>query len=159
MARNYSTFALGKETTWDGLTNAMEAYLRHETATTGTFTPLFFFAPTTEPANPDLWQPLPGMAENTLIISIARHWDTTIVKALEHMKDSIGKIYYPGDTSIGINYTLPIADVYQQMNRAEINIYSRTGTHPDDPSFYFVRGEATMRAFDQGLRYVTRNKA
>jgi hypothetical protein len=158
MTRTYPIFALAASTVWDDLLNAMEAYIQYEMTTTGQFTPLFLFAPMTEPDNPDAWEPLKTIPENCLVISISRDWDPMILEALEHEKETIGLVRNPGNTSVCVNRTLPISDVYRQMNRVEINVYNLMGTHPDDPSFFFLRGEMTVRAFDKGLRHVTRDK-
>ena len=85
-------FALDDSTTWLDLENAMEASVEYQSSKRGKILPLMFFAPLTEPANPDAWLPLKTLPEHLLIVSIERHIDTKVLKALKQAQASLGDL-------------------------------------------------------------------
>jgi hypothetical protein len=150
-------FALDKSTSWADLENDMAACVQYQSDKRGKILPLMFFAPMTEPENLDAWEPMKTVPENLLIVSIERKVDVTILKALQQAEDILGEIRHAASfPSLSINYSLPLADVYRQMTVAGILAYTFTQAHKDDASFFFLRGNAAVRAFDRELRNVTR---
>jgi hypothetical protein len=150
-------FALDKSTAWEDLENAMAACVNYQSAKRGKILPLMFFAPMTEPDNLDAWEPMKQVPENLLVVSIERKVDRTILQALQQAEDVLGEIRHAASfPSVSLNYGLPLAEVYRQMADAEILAYTFTQTHQDDPSFFFLRGLAAVKAFDRELRNVTR---
>jgi hypothetical protein len=59
---------------------------------------------------------------------------------------------FPG---VAVDYELPLSDVYQQMDRAGILAYALTRPGKDDPSFFFLRTSAGVKAFADALPKVT----
>ncbi len=154
-------FALAEETTWDDVDNAMAASAEYQSSKLGKIIPLFFFAPLTEPENPDAWQPMRKTALHLLIVSIARSTDVTVREALRHAAAELGAPQpVPGFVSPGMEIEIKddglLADVFQRMTAADLRFHAHEQTGEDDPSFYFVRGGAAVRAFDRALREVTR---
>ncbi|MCX6897344.1 MAG: hypothetical protein NT105_01470 [Verrucomicrobia bacterium] len=152
-------FALDPATTWDDLNNDMEAVVRYQQTERGKILPLFCFAPMTEPANPDVWEPMKTLPENLLVVSIERHIDAKILKALELARAAVGEVVQASpDSPVGINYELPLSDIYEQMSDAGVSACSSVHPDKDDPSFFFLRGSDTVIAFDEELRNVTQPK-
>jgi hypothetical protein len=150
-------FALDAEATWTDWENAMEGCVEYQSSKRGKILPLMFFAPMTEPENLDAWEPMKTSPENLLIVCIERKVDATILKALKQAEAVLGEVRHAASfQAVGINFTLPLADVYRQMTVAGILAYTCTQTGKDDPSFFFLRGNAAVKAFNQELRNVTR---
>lgn len=59
---------------------------------------------------------------------------------------------------VRIDFAQPFADVYRQMEAAEIAAFATPQPGRDDPSFFFIRGSDAVVAFDRGLRAVTASK-
>ena len=157
-------FALAEETTWDDVDNAMAASAEYQSSKLGKIIPLIFFAPLTEPANPDAWEPMGKMPLNLLIVSIERSTDATMREALRHAAADLGAPepalgFVPPGMEIEIEDEGLLAEVYERMTAADLRFHAHEQTGEDDPSFYFVRGGAAVRAFDRALRKVTRGPA
>jgi hypothetical protein len=150
-------FALDNATSWSDLEDAMTGCVNYQLSKLGKILPLMFFAPMTEPDNPDAWLPMKSVPENLFIVSIERKVDITILKALTQTDVAINAIRAAGnDRILQINFNLPLEDVYRQMTVAEAFTHAHINPGRDDMSFFFVRGLATVRAFDKELRSVTR---
>ena len=150
-------FALDSTTDWDGLHNAVLGFLRHHESRGKKFGPIMAFAPMTEPENPDTWEPMKAFPQNLLLFSLARHADAVILTALEQARDVLGEVRHASAfLLVRVNEHRPLADVYAQMERAGILSFAWTNPGPDDPSFFFLRGAAAVKAFDRGLRIATR---
>lgn len=150
-------FALDADSTWADLENAMAGCAEYQSSKRGKILPLLLFAPMTEPENPDAWEPMKVLPENLLMVSIERHLDARILKALQQAEAVCGETQHAATCpAVRIDFELPLADVYEQMTRAEIGSFALTYPGKDDPSFFFLRGEAAIRAFDAELRKVTR---
>lgn len=154
-------FALAEETTWDDVDNAMAASAEYQSSKLGKIIPLIFFAPLTEPANPDAWEPMGKMPLNLLIVSIERSTDATVREALRNAAADLGAPepalgFVPPGMEIEIEDEGLLAEVYERMTAADLRFHAHEQTGEDDPSFYFVRGGAAVRAFDRALRKVTR---
>ena len=52
----------------------------------------------------------------------------------------------------------PLAEVYAQMEAAEIAAYRFSSPLKDDVSFFFIRGPEAVQAFGHGLRRATASK-
>lgn len=160
-ANTAPVFALAEETTWDDVDNAMAASSEYQLSKLGRIISLFFFAPLTEPENPDAWLPMLKTALNLLIVSIERSTDATVREALRHAAADLGApepalgFVLPG-MEIEIEDEGLLAEVYERMTAADLRFHAHEQTGEDDPSFYFVRGGAAVRAFDRALRHVTR---
>ncbi len=160
-ANNAPVFALAEETTWDDVDNAMAASAEYQSSKLGKIIPLFFFAPLTEPANPDAWEPMRKTALNLLIISIARSTDATVRAALRQAAAELGAPdpapgFDPPGMEIEIEDEGLLAEVFARMTAVDLRFHAHEQMGEDDPSFYFVRGGAAVRAFDRALRDVTR---
>ena len=149
-------FALDTDSTWDDLLNAMQSSVRFQTAARGQFFPLFFFAPMREPENPDTWEPLKTLPENLLMISIARHIDERVLKALMRAKSVCGETRQAASfPSVRLDFERPLANVYEQMAAAGIRSFVRISPGQDDPSFFFLRGAVAVKAFGVELPKAT----
>jgi len=150
-------FALDADSTWDDLHNALESSVRYQSSKTGKILPLMLFAPMTEPANPDTWEPLKSLPENLLMVSIERHIDERVLRALMRAKFICGEtrqaVSFP---SVRIDFERPVAEVYEQMANAGIRSFAHTHPGKDDPSFFFLRGETAVKAFAAELPKATR---
>ena len=154
-------FALDAATTWDDMENAMEGCVEYQSFKRGKILPLMLFAPMTEPENPDAWEPMKVLPENLLIVSIERHVDANILKALQQAQATCGEVRHAATfpaVQINCNADLALADAYEQMSRAGIFAFALTYPGKDDPSFFFLRGAATVKAFASELRHVTRKR-
>jgi hypothetical protein len=152
-------FALDATTTWDDMENAMNGCVEYQTSKLGKILPLMLFAPMTAPENPDAWEPMKVLPENMLIVSIERHVDASILKALKQAEAVCGEVRHAATfpaVQINFNADLPLADAYEQMTRAEIFAFAVTYPGKDDPSFFFLRGAATVKVFASELRNATR---
>jgi len=153
---NLPVFALDASATWDDLENAVWAAVQWQTAHHGKFLSLFLFAPRTEPANPDAWEPLATLPDDLLIFSIARATDAIVLKALQQAGAHVGPVVHHGtDPRMDLDVRLPLADVYRQMTVAGLRAFAYVLPREDDASYFFLRGAATVRAFDTALRHVT----
>jgi hypothetical protein len=151
-------FALDPSTDWEGVMNAMEASVQYCSDVLGGFGPLFAFAPMTEPANPDRWEPMTKAPKDLLLVSIARAEDKRLLKAFQLAEPEIGPLLHDSPTSpVRRNASLPIADVYRQMEQAGVTAYCITYEGENDASFFFVRGTDAIRKLDGQLRTVARN--
>ena len=151
-----AVFALDAGTDWEDLLNAMEACINYQSTRRGKILPLMFFAPLTEPENLDAWEPMKTVPENLLVLSLERKVDLQLLQALEQAAPVLGAISHAATCqAILLDFKLPLADVYAQMTAAGILAYTYTQTHKDDPSYFFLRGVAAVRAFDKELRRVT----
>jgi len=150
-------FALDATATWTDWENAMLGCVEYQSSQRGKILPLMFFAPLTEPENMDAWEPMKTLPENLLIVSIERKVDGTILQALNQAAGVLGEVRHAATfPPVRINFNLPLADVYRQMTVAGILAYTLTRDGKDDPSFFFLRGMAAVKAFNQELRNVTR---
>jgi hypothetical protein len=150
-------FALDADSTWTDLENAMEGCVGYQSSKRDMILPLMLFAPMTEPENPDAWEPMKVLPENLLMVSIERHLDARILKALQQAEAVCGETQHAATcAAVSIDFDLPVADVYEQMTRAEIVSFALTYTDKDDASFFFLRSEIAIRAFDAELRKVPR---
>src|SRR4051812_39122717 len=125
MPRSVTTipvFALDPATDWDeDFLNAMDASLQYQSTVRGSVLPVFAFSPMTAPANPDTWEPLPSSPENLLIVSVERSWDAKLLQALDRARRVVGTVMHNADDSaVHLDQLVPIADVYQQMEEAEV---------------------------------------
>jgi hypothetical protein len=149
-------FALDSSTTWWDLENAMEASVRYQSEHTGKIAPLMLFAPMRSPENLDTWEPLKVLPADLFMVSIERHIDARVLEALKWSHAVVGEVRhadsFPG---VAINFELPLADVYQQMDRAGILAYAETRPGKDDPSFFFLRTSEGVKAFADALPEVT----
>ena len=149
-------FALDSSGTWWDLENAMEASVRYQLEHTGKILPLMLFAPMHPPENPDTWEPLKVLPADLFIVSIERHIDARVLRALKCSHAAVGEVHqadsFPG---VAVDFELPLADVYQQMDRAGILAYAQTRSGKDDPSFFFLRTSAAVKAFAEALPKVT----
>jgi hypothetical protein len=146
-------FALGPEATWDDLINAIEASVQYCSDTYGRFGPMSAFAPLTEPANPDRWEPMRTPPSNLLVTSIERKEDARLLKAFARAENEIRPLLHESPGSpVQIDYERLIADVYDQMERSEVIAFCHTNSNPDDPSFFFLRGLAAINSVNKYLR-------
>lgn len=151
-------FPLGEETTWDDIENAMAGSAEYQSSKLGRIIPLMFFAPLTEPPNPDAWEPLRTTPLNLLVISIERQTDATMREALRQAAAVLGApepAFGFGLPGMEMEEEGPLAAVYEQMTAADLRFHAFEQTGEDDPSFYFIRGGAAVRAFHRGLRAAT----
>jgi hypothetical protein len=149
-------FALDAATTWADLENDMAACVQYQSDKLGKIIPLMLFAPLTEPENLDAWEPMKKLPENLLVVSIERKVDVTILQAIRQAEAILGAVQQAvAAPAVSINFELPLADVYRQMTVAGIPIHTHTQAHKDDPSFFFLRGSAAVKAFSKELRAVT----
>ena len=134
----------------------MAGCVEYQSSKRGKILPIMCFSPMTEPENLDAWEPMKLLPENLLIICIERKVDARILKALWRAEAVVGEVCHEGTrTGMGINFELPLADVYRQMGSAEIRAYAFTRMGVDDASFFFIRGGEAVRAFDRELRKLT----
>ena len=134
----------------------MDASVQYQSSERGVILPLFAFAPMTEPANPDKWEPMKTQAENLLVVSIERHLDAKILKALKRAERILGPALLLSPSSpVQMDHALPIADVYRQMDECGVKACYYTGAGKDDMSFFFFAGRNAVIAFDTHLRAVT----
>jgi hypothetical protein len=157
---NALVFALDPDSTWDDLEDAMTGCVDYQSRHGGKIIPLLFFAPMTEPENPDAWEPMREAPENLLIVSVERSADETLFRALRHAQPAIGEVYRAGTFPIVVHtdFKGPLATVYEQMAAAKIHAFAHTFEGKDAPSFFFVRGKEAVRSFSDGLRHATRRK-
>jgi hypothetical protein len=154
---NAPVFALDETTDWEDLENAISASADYQSRKLGKIIPLMFFAPLTTPENLDAWEPMKTTPDNLLIVSMERSADEKLIKALELAKPELGELKLAGAfPAVQIDFEVPLAEVYQQMEAAGIAAYTQTFSGPDAPSFFFLRGGAGVLAFDRALRQVTR---
>jgi hypothetical protein len=59
------------------------------------------------------------------------------------------------ESLLRINSNLPLEDVFRQMGETGVRACSLAHPGKDDPSFFFLRSSAVVRAFDKELRAVT----
>ena len=150
-------FALEEATIWPDLENAMEGCVEYQSSKRGKILPLMLFAPMTTPENLDAWEPMKILPENLLIVSIERHIDASVLKALKWAHTTLGEVRHAASfPALSINFDLPLSDVYKQMTELGILAYTATHSGKDDLSFFFLRGNAAVQAFDKALRNVTR---
>ena len=150
-------FALDEASTWGDLEDAMSGSVEYQSSKRGKILPLMLFAPMTEPGNLDAWEPMTTLPDNLLMVSVERHVDKTILKALKRGEATLGEVCHAASCPlVRIDFEGPLADAYQQMTDAEIQAYAVTHPGRDDPSFFFLRGNAAVRVFDRELRNVTR---
>jgi len=155
-SNNAPVFALDETADWEDLDNAMAASAEYQLSKLGKIIPLMFFAPMTEPDNLDAWEPLQTLPQNLFIISIERSTDAIVIQALEQAEAELGELRFSASfPAVRIDFEEPFADVYQQMTAADIAAFAQTSPGKDDPSFFFLRGSAAVRAFDRALRVVT----
>jgi hypothetical protein len=137
-AINVPVFALAADADWLDWENAFAASVNFQANHRPQILPLMLFAPLTEPANPDTWEPMTTLPDNLLACSIERTMDATLLKALAQAEPVLGEIRHTASfPAISINLALPLADVYRQMTVARIQAYTLTKTHPDDVSCFF----------------------
>lgn len=149
-------FALDTASTWYDLENAMAGSVEYQSSKRGRILPLMLFAPMTEPENPDAWEPMKGVPENLLMVSIERSMDRRILKALQWAKALCGETQHAATCPlVRIDFERPVAEVYEQMTAAGILALAHTYAGKDDPSFFFLRSEVAVRAFDAEFRKVT----
>jgi hypothetical protein len=150
-------FALGVSADWDDLANALQASVQYQSRVRNAFGPLFAFAPLLEPENPDAWEPLPAWPREVLLGSIARKEDARVVKAFAQVEDHIGPLLHNSTTSaVRIDEHRLIADVYDQMDAAEVTAFCRLGSHEDDLSLFFVRGAKAIEPLNAALGAIKR---
>ncbi|MEP6810776.1 MAG: hypothetical protein ABI992_11075 [Chthoniobacterales bacterium] len=158
--KTISVFPLAASTDWvDDLENALDASMQTQRAIRGEFYPLFAFSPMTEPANPDAWEPLGYLPQDLFLISIERSWDKKILRALAQLERegmAVAHATAAAAPLVIIDEAGLIADVYDQMAAAELTVFTKTGDDVDSMSFFFIRGEAAVRAFDRELRFFSR---
>jgi hypothetical protein len=155
-SNNAPVFALDETTDWEDLENAMAGCVEYQFRKLGKIIPLMFFAPMTEPVNLDAWEPLNALPENLFIVSIERSTDTTVIQALQHAEAELGVLQFAASCpAVRIDFEEPLADVYEQMAAAGVTAFANPQPGRDDPSFFFLRGSASVRAFDRALRVVT----
>ena len=152
---NLPVFALDPFLTWNDLENAMEGCVEYQNSTTGIIRPVMLFAPMTEPANPDTWQPMKVLPENLLLVSIERSWDALMLKAFARARDVLGQptAVFP---SVWSRPQALIADIYSEMAKSGVVSYKELHEDKDDPSFFFLRGRETIQAFNDSLRWLTK---
>jgi hypothetical protein len=145
-------FALNSESDWDDLLNALQASVNYQLNKFGHFYPLHLFAPLTEPANADVWEPLKTLPENLLMVSMERCMDARVLNALLRAQFVCGPTPQTGDArAIPVDMERPLAEVYQQMASANLRSFAFTKKTVEDPSFFFLRGEAAVKAFAKEL--------
>ncbi len=151
-------FALDSASTWDDMENAMAGSAEYQSSQRGKILPLMLFAPMTEPENPDAWEPMKAVPENLLMISIERSMDRRILKALDQAKGTCGELCQAGTFPIRVHtdFKGALADIYQQMAAAKIQAFAHTFSDKDAPSFFFLRGEVAVRAFDAAFSKLAR---
>ena len=94
--------------------------------------------------------------DNLLIVSIERKVDLQLLQALKQAELALGTVRHAlAFPAIRLNFKLPLSDVYAQMGATGILAYVLTNSGKDDPSYFFLRGKAAVRAFDKELRVVT----
>jgi hypothetical protein len=147
-------FALDPSADWDDLTNAMEASVQYQVSEHGKFGSMFAFAPMTEPANPDAWEPLADPPQNLLAASIERKLDARLLKAFKQAEGTAGPLLLQSspESPVWIDELKLIADVYDQMEKFGITAFCRLGTHENDVSFFFLRGLDGILAVNERLR-------
>ena len=146
-------FALNALADWEDIENALEASVQYQVSHRGKFGPMFAFAPMTEPANPDRWEPLATPPQYLLVASIERKEDARLLKAFQHAESKVGALLQESPVSpVSIGEGQPIADVYDQMEEAGVTAFCRLGQHKDDASFFFLRGTDAILAVNEGLR-------
>lgn len=144
-------FALGAESDWEDLRNAMEAAANYQLNQLGKIYPLFLFAALTEPANPDTWEPLKTLPENLLIISIERSMDNRVLNALFRAKFVCGETRKAADCpAVQVDVQRPVAEVYQQMAVAGVRSFAYPSAQAD-ACFFFLRGGAAVKALAKEL--------
>jgi hypothetical protein len=159
-SNNLPVFAMDETTGWEDLENVMAASVDYQSNHLGRIIPLMFFAPMTEPENLDAWEPMRSMPDNLLIVSIERSTDAVLVQALKHAEDAVGELRFAASfPAVRIDYERPFADVYQQMDAAEIAAFASPQPGRDEPSFFFIRGPDAVQAFSRGLRTATARKS
>jgi len=148
-------FALDPFLTWSDLENAIEGCVQYQNSTTGKIRPVMLFAPMTEPANPDTWQPMKVLPDNLLLVSIERSWDALMLKAFARARDVLGQptAVFP---SVWSQPQALIADIYSEMAKSGVVSYQELHADKDDLSFFFLRGRATIQAFNDSLRWLTK---
>lgn len=150
-------FALDETTDWEDLENDMTASADYQARKLGKIIPLMFFAPMTTPENLDAWEPVKTPPDNLLIVSMERSADNKLIKAIELAEPELGELKTTSSfPAVQVDYEKPLASVYQQMQAADIAAYAQIFTHPDAPSFFFLRGNAGVLAFNRALRQVTK---
>ena len=155
-SNNAPVFALDESTDWEDLENVMSASVEYQLSKLGKIIPLMFFAPMTEPENLDAWEPLNALPEYLFIVSIERSADATVIQALKRAEAELGVFQFAASCpAVSIDFEEPLADVYQQMAAADVAAFAHPQPGRDDPSFFFLRGSASVRAFDRALREVT----
>lgn len=155
-ANNAPVFAIDENTDWEDLDNILAASAEYQSSHLGKIIPLMFFAPMMEPENLDAWEPVRSMPDHLFIVSIERSTDAVLVRALKHAEDELGELHFAASfPAVRIDFEQPFADIYQQMETAEIAAFASPQPGPDDPSFFFIRGPEAVRAFDRSLRAVT----
>ena len=148
-------FALAPASNWGDLENAIAGSVAYQSAKLGRILPLILFAPMMEPANPDTWEPVKSVPENLLIVSVERSMDRRILKALQWARAGCGELQHDGACArVSIDFEGLVAAVYEQMTYADICSFARVFPGKDDPSFFFLRTEAAVRAFDAQFRKV-----
>lgn len=152
-------FALGPDSSWNDLENAMAGSANHQLSSSGKILPLMFFAPLTEPENPDAWLPMKAVPDNLLVVSIERKVDVIVGTALQQAAAASASSTAGKVATVVVDFNLPLADVYRQMTVMGICTHALTFAGKDDASFFFVRGPAGVRAFDKALRAATSERA
>jgi hypothetical protein len=149
-------FAVEAAADWNDLWNAMEGCVTYQQTRRGIILPLLMFAPMTEPENLDAWEPMRTLPENLLIMSIERPMYDKVLQALQLAREVIGEICRTGSgAAVDIDFRLPLTDIYRQMTVAGIRAATLIQNHPDDGSFFFLRGSAAVQAFSRELPRVT----
>src|SRR5438105_2815349 len=134
--RSVPVFALDNSANWLDFENALDASVQFQSSERGVILPLFAFAPMTEPDNLDKWEPLKILPQNLMLMSVERHIDARVLKALKRAKPILGETLHAGPAApVRIDLELPIADVYRQMTEADITAFCETRTGKDDMSF------------------------
>jgi hypothetical protein len=90
------------------------------------------------------------------MVSISRSSDATLLKVFQRAAAEIGPLEHFGPTSkVLFDGFLPVADVYAKMEQAGVVAYTvKLGDGPDDVTFFCLREEEVIIAFNQALRIV-----
>lgn len=155
-SRTMPVFALDESVDWDDLENALEASAEYQSSQRGVILPLFAFAPMTEPANLDQWEPMKSVPQDLFLVSVERRIDARVLEALEKAAPLLGPVVRAEAAApVRIDLTLPLADIYRQMAEAAVAAFAETRLGKDDPSFFFLRGAEAVRVFDRELRKIS----
>ena len=150
--RSVPVFALEEHTGWFDLEDAMTGSIEYQSTHLKHVLPLMFFAPMTTPDNLDAWEPMKEFPQNLLAISIERDMDARVLLALRQAEPEIGPVgIAPECTAVEVHYRLPLTDVFAQMDAAKLCAYAHTYLKEDSPMFFFLRGLATVKAFNEKL--------